>query len=67
MKNKLSKHNNNLTQQTLKSMKQISKFFGGGISYLPPEIEVTEIACDRGFGDSIKNERFTDGEEWSWD
>lgn len=49
-------------------MKQISKFFGGGISYLPPEIEVTEIACDRGFGDSIENERFTDSEEeWSWD
>ncbi len=46
---------------------KIFQKIGGGDFYISPEIEVTEIACDRGFGDSMQNESFSDGGSLSWD
>lgn len=39
--------------------------FGGGITYLSPEIDICEIPINRGFAGST--ESFEDGESLMWD
>lgn len=42
--------------------------FGGGNSYVAPEIYVEQVNCDNGFaGSGIENESYENGTGLSWD
>lgn len=41
--------------------------FGGGNSYVAPEIYVEQVNCDNGFAGSFENESYINGSGLSWD
>lgn len=45
-------------------MKKNSNFFGGGIFYLAPTVEVTTLAVERGFEVSLPGLETEEGEGW---